>query len=136
MIKFKIAALFFASTTFGLVIAGIIAIKIYSYQIEQAVASDIYTHASFLEAVENNQLENFIATSCRNLPTSLQTLRNLEEQLFGIDLKEADSGLIVSMEKKLYKQFSPKGICTKFVNQSDIIKVKAIIGNSLESNKL
>lgn len=48
MIKFKVATLFFASTTFGLVIAGIIAIKIYSYQIEQAVASDIYTHASFL----------------------------------------------------------------------------------------
>ena len=57
MIKFKIAALFFASTTFGLVIAGIIAIKIYSYQIEQAVASDIYTHASFLEAVETINLK-------------------------------------------------------------------------------
>ena len=134
MTKFKIATVFFASMTFGLIIAGIIGIKIYYYQIEQSLASDIYTHASFLEAVESNQVEDFIGSSCRNLPTSLQILRNLEDQLFGIDLKETNSGLIVSMKKKLYKQFSPKGICTKFVNQSDIIKVKAMIGNLVVSN--
>ena len=115
MTKLKIVILCSVSMIFGLIIAGAIGIKVYYYQMEQSVALDIGTHSRFLEALEKNQIEDFIGTSCRNLPTSLKILRNLENKLFGVNLKDTDGEFILSMEKRVYKQLSNKGICNQFI---------------------
>jgi hypothetical protein len=100
---------------FGLIIAAAIGIKVYYYQIEYSIALDVDTHSRFLEALEKNQVEDFIGTSCRGLPTSLKILKNLENKLFGVDLKDTDGEFILSIEKRVYKQLSNKGICNQFI---------------------
>lgn len=114
MTKLKVVMLCSLSMVFGLIISGSIGIKVYFYQIEHSVAIDIDTHSRFLEVLEKNKIEEFIGTSCRSLPTSLKILRDLENKLFGVDLKDTDGEFILSMEKRVHKQFSNKGICNQY----------------------
>ena len=116
----KIVALCLASMVLGLIIAGTIGLKLYYSQMQHSLAADIATHSKFLEIIENNQFDLYVASICQNIPTSLEILDIYEKQLFSVDLKDMGDDFMLSTEEKVHQQLSDKGICSTFFRQSNL----------------
>ncbi len=108
----KIIVVGLMSFIFGIVLAGIVAIKFFVYGGQSVAVAEMIFYSKTLESIETNDIDSLKQTACQVLPIAIEQKSEWDNSFFANDFFHGVEDWGAEIEQLSLKHLSPNGICS------------------------